>query len=452
MTIYAEDFSNWAINLKTKDIPTDVQQVLGFLVKDISGVIIAARNEDYIQSLVKTYSNTGNTIALGHKNIFDVFSSSIICGTAAHGEDFDDTFEGNPMHVGATMVSVFLSAGQFFKLNGEQILRGIAIGAELICRMALVSPTAMHKQGFHPTAICSVFGAAAGLGVVLGLNSKQLSSALGVAGSMASGIIEYLAEGTWTKRMHPGWAASSGIHAALLGRSDFLGPRTVFEGTHGFFKAFTIKEIEKDFSHLTKDLGTRWECKNLAFKPYACGTMAQPFVDCAMQLRDKVNDLSKIKSIKAKVGEGTVHRLWEPRKEKNNPSTPYSAKFSVPYCVAVTLSKGGAGLEEFNETNIADESILKIANLIEYEIDPNDEYPKNYTGTLILETTDGNIIEAKQPCFRGGKKQPLTKKDFDTKFEKNLKYAKLNDQQVKNVEEFTNSIFDNPDFSKINLF
>ena len=452
MTIYAEDFSNWAINLKTKDIPSDVQEVLSFLVKDISGVIVAARNEDYIQSLVKTYSNTGNTIALGHKNIFDVFSSSIICGTAAHGEDFDDTFEGNPMHVGATMVSVFLSAGQFFKLNGEQILRGIAIGAELICRMALVSPTAMHKQGFHPTAICSVFGAAAGLGVVLGLNSKQLSSALGVAGSMASGIIEYLAEGTWTKRMHPGWAASSGIHAALLGRSDFLGPRTVFEGTHGFFKAFTIKEIEKDFSHLTKDLGTRWECKNLAFKPYACGTMAQPFVDCAMQLRDKVNDLSKIKSIKAKVGEGTVHRLWEPRKEKNNPSTPYSAKFSVPYCVAVTLSKGGAGLEEFNETNIADQSILKIANLIEYEIDPNDEYPKNYTGTLILETTDGNIIEAKQPCFRGGKKQPLTKKDFDTKFEKNLKYAKLNDQQVKNVEEFTNSIFDNPDFSKINLF
>ena len=452
MTIYAEDFSNWAINLKTKDIPTDVQEVLGFLVKDISGVIIAARNENYIQSLVKTYSNTGNTIALGHKNIFDVFSSSIICGTAAHGEDFDDTFEGNPMHVGATMVSVFLSAGQFFKLNGEQILRGIAIGAELICRMALVSPTAMHKQGFHPTAICSVFGAAAGLGVVLGLNSKQLSSALGVAGSMASGIIEYLAEGTWTKRIHPGWAASSGIHAALLGRSDFLGPRTVFEGTHGFFKAFTIKEIEKDFSHLTKDLGTRWECKNLAFKPYACGTMAQPFVDCAMQLRDKVNDLSKIKSIKAKVGEGTVHRLWEPRKEKNNPSTPYSAKFSIPYCVAVTLSKGGAGLEEFNETNIADQSILKIANLIEYEIDPNDEYPKNYTGRLTLETVDGQIIEAKQPCFRGGKKQPLTKKDFDTKFEKNLKYAKLNDQQVKNVEEFTHSIFDNPDFSKINLF
>ena len=452
MTIYAEEFSGWATKLKTQDIPSDIQEVLSFLVKDISGVIVAARNEDYIQSLIKTYSNTGNIVALGHKNVFDVFSSSIICGTAAHGEDFDDTFEGNPIHVGATMVSTFLSAGQFFKLNGEQILKGIAIGAELICRMALVSPTAMHKQGFHPTSICSVFGATAGLGAVLGLNQKQLSSALGVAGSMSSGIIEYLAEGTWTKRIHPGWAASSGIHAALLGRSDFLGPRTVFEGTHGFFKAFTIKEIENDFSHLVEGLGTRWECKNLAFKPYACGTMAQPFVDCAIQIKKQISDLTEIKSIKAKVGEGTVHRLWEPREEKNNPSTPYSAKFSVPYCVAVALVKGGAGLEEFNVTNIKDPEILKIANLMTYEIDPNDEYPKNYTGTLIVETIDGKIIEAKQPCFRGGKKQPLTKEDFNSKFNKNLKYAKLNDDQSKQLEEFTNSIFANTDFSKINLF
>ena len=452
MTIYAEEFSGWATKLKPQDIPSDIQEVLSFLVKDISGVIVAARNEDYIQSLIKTYSNTGNIIALGHKNVFDVFSSSIISGTAAHGEDFDDTFEGNPMHVGATMVSTFLSAGQFFKLNGEQILKGIAIGAELICRMALVSPTAMHKQGFHPTSICSVFGATAGLGAVLGLNQKQLSSALGVAGSMSSGIIEYLAEGTWTKRIHPGWAASSGIHAALLGRSDFLGPRTVFEGAHGFFKAFTIKEIEKDFSHLIEGLGTRWECKNLAFKPYACGTMAQPFVDCAIQLKKQISDLSQIKSIKAKVGEGTVHRLWEPRAEKNNPSTPYSAKFSVPYCVGVALVKGGAGLEEFTEINIKNPEILKIANLMTYEIDPNDEYPKNYTGTLIVETVDGKTIEAKQPCFRGGKKQPLTKEDFDSKFNKNLKYAKLNDDQSKQLEEFTNSIFFNTDFSKINLF
>ena len=299
MKTYAEQFASWANSLDVKSLDEDLVKNFKFLLKDICGLVISARNEDYVQSLVKTYKNSGNIFVLGHKEKFDLNSSAIISGTSAHGEDYDDTFEGNPMHVGASMISMCLSAGQYFNLSGEQLIKSLVVGGELMCRLALVAPTAMHKQGFHPTSICSVFGATAGLGAVLGLNQKQLSSALGVAGSMSSGIIEYLAEGTWTKRIHPGWAASSGIHAALLGRSDFLGPRTVFEGTHGFFKAFTIKEIENDFSHLVEGLGTRWECKNLAFKPYACGTMAQPFVDCAIQIKKQISDLTQIKLIKA---------------------------------------------------------------------------------------------------------------------------------------------------------
>ena len=451
MTI-AEEYSLWAKNLQVQDISEKSIKTLKFLFKDICGIIISAKNEDYIKSLVKTYKGSGNFISIGHKRDFDLFSSAIIAGTAAHGEDFDDTFEGNPMHVGATMIPTMLAAAQKFNLSGDQILKGLAIGSELICRLALVAPTAMHKQCFHPTAVCGTFGAAAGLASVLNLSDKQITSSLGIAGSFTSGIIEYLAEGTWTKRVHPGWSANSGMNAALMAQSGFVGTRTVFEGDHGFFKAFAISHIKRDFSHLTDKLGDRWEIENLAFKPYACGTMAQPFVDCAIQLREKVSDLTTIKSIKAKVGEGTVHRLWEPRSEKNKPSTPYSAKFSVPYCVAVTLIKGGAGLEEFNETNIMDKNILKLASLIDYEIDPNDEYPENYTGTLILETFDGKILEARQPCFRGGKKQPLTQKDFDNKFIKNLEYAQLDTEKKKKVEEFTNTIFDKPDFSKINLF
>ncbi|MEK9894292.1 MAG: MmgE/PrpD family protein, partial [Pelagibacteraceae bacterium] len=327
MTI-AEEFSSWAKSLSTKDISDKSRQTLEFLFKDICGVIVSARNENYVQSLVKTYKGTGSLISLGHGKDFDMFSAAIIAGTAAHGEDFDDTFEGNPMHVGASMIPAMLSAAQKFNLSGDQILKGMIVGSELICRLALVAPTAMHKQCFHPTAVCGTFGVAAGLSSVLDMSEKQMSSALGVAGSFTSGIIEYLAEGSWTKRVHPGWSANSGMNAALMAKSDFYGPRTVFEGEHGFFKAFALREIERDYSHLTDKLGSRWETENLAFKPYACGTMAQPFVDCAVKLKEKVKDPKKIKSILAKVGEGTVHRLWEPSKEKKNPSTPYSAKFS----------------------------------------------------------------------------------------------------------------------------
>ena len=446
--IIAEEFSSWSKNLKVKDIPEKTKLTLQFLLKDICGIILSARNEDYVKSLVETYKGSGNLISLGHSERFDLFSSAIIAGTAAHGEDFDDTFEGNPMHVGATMIPAMLSAAQKFNLDGDQILKGLAVGSELICRLALVAPTAMHKQSFHPTAVCGTFGVAAGLSSVLDLSEKQMVSALGVAGSFTSGIIEYLAEGSWTKRVHPGWSANSGMNATLIAKSGFYGPRTVFEGKHGFFEAFALKEIERDYSHLTNGLGKRWENQNLAFKPFACGTMAQPFVDCAIKIRKKIKNLNEISSITAKVGEGTVHRLWEPLKEKRQPSTPYSAKFSVPYCVAVGFIRGDAGLNEFNEKSINDKEILKLASKVNYEIDPNNEYPKNYTGTLICKTSNSEFSEH-QPCFRGGIREPLTEDDIDKKYNANLNYSKISEENKKNLNNFIETLFDKPDFSKI---
>ena len=446
--IIAEEFSSWSKNLKVKDIPEKTQVTLRFLLKDICGIILSARNEDYVKSLVETYKGSGSLISLGHSERFDLFSSAIIAGTAAHGEDFDDTFEGNPMHVGATMIPAMLSAAQKFNLDGDQILKGLAVGSELICRLALVAPTAMHKQSFHPTAVCGTFGVTAGLSSVLDLSEKQMVSALGIAGSFTSGIIEYLAEGSWTKRVHPGWSANSGMNATLIAKSGFYGPRTVFEGKHGFFEAFALKEIERDYSHLTDELGKRWENQNLAFKPFACGTMAQPFVDCAIKIRKKIKNLDEISSITAKVGEGTVHRLWEPLKEKRQPSTPYSAKFSVPYCVAVGFIRGDAGLNEFNEKSINDKEILSLASKVNYEIDPNNEYPKNYTGTLICKTSENEFNEH-QPCFRGGIREPLTKDDIDKKYNANLNYSKISEENKKNLNNFIETLFDKPDFSKI---
>ena len=446
--IIAEEFSSWSKNLKVKDIPEKTKLTLQFLLKDICGIILSARNEDYVKSLVETYKGSGNLISLGHSERFDLFSSAIIAGTAAHGEDFDDTFEGNPMHVGATMIPAMLSAAQKFNLDGDQILKGLAVGSELICRLALVAPTAMHKQSFHPTAVCGTFGVAAGLSSVLDMSEKQMVSALGIAGSFTSGIIEYLAEGSWTKRVHPGWSANSGMNATLIAKSGFYGPRTVFEGKHGFFEAFALKEIERDYSHLTDGLGKRWENQNLAFKPFACGTMAQPFVDCAIKIRKKIKNLDEISSITAKVGEGTVHRLWEPLKEKRQPSTPYSAKFSVPYCVAVGFIRGDAGLNEFNEKSINDKEILSLASKVNYEIDPKNEYPKNYTGTLICKTSENEFNEH-QPCFRGGIREPLTKDDIDKKYNANLNYSKISEENKKNLNNFIETLFDKPDFSKI---
>src|SRR6266404_4936983 len=192
---------------------------------------------------------------------------------AAHGEDFDDTFEGGPVHAGAVIVPAVLAIAERNKIEGRDALRGIAVGAEVMCRASLVAPQLIHKAGFHPTAVLGAMGAAAAAATALRLSKNQFVTALGIAGSMAAGIIEYLAEGAWTKRMHPGWAAQSGIRAADLARAGFVGPRAVFEGVHGLFHGFA-HTTQGDFDALTGDFGARWLTPTLAFKPYPCGTMA----------------------------------------------------------------------------------------------------------------------------------------------------------------------------------
>src|SRR4029078_4114010 len=157
---------------------------------------------------------------------------------------------------GAVIVPAILAVSERFKLDGKAALEGIAVGIELMCRLGLVAPKMMHKAGFHPTAVFGAMGAAAAVSKALKLEKKQVVDALGVVGSMASGIIEYLAEVTGTRRMHAGWAAQSGMRAALLARSGFSGPRTVFEGVHGFFHGFA-NTTQGNFDAVAGDFAQR---------------------------------------------------------------------------------------------------------------------------------------------------------------------------------------------------
>ena len=301
-------------------------------------------------------------------------------------------------------------------------LTGIAVGTEVLCRLSLVVPKAVHKAGFHPTAIFGAMGAAAGVGAALGLNAKQIVDALGIAGSMSSGIIEYLAEGAWTKRMHAGWAAQSGIRAALLAKQGFVGPRTVFEGVHGLFHGFA-HTTKGDYDALVGDFGTRWVTDTLAFKPYPCGTMAQPYIDCAGGSPRAASSRKMSRAFVCEVAEGTVHRLWEPLADKQRPRNGYSAKFAVPYLLAAGFVHGGVGLGAFTESAIRDERVLALAAKVKFVIDPDNPYPNNYTGHIKATLKDGSVIEERQPYLRGGAQEPLTRQDVTDKFALNVQHG-----------------------------
>lgn len=391
------------------------------LVIDVAGLCIAARNADFARAALAGWEADGRCTALGHARALDAAGAAFVNGTAAHGEDFDDTFEGGPVHTGAVVVPAVLAVAEREKLPGDQALRGIAIGTELMCRASLVAPKLIHKAGFHPTAVIGALAAAAGVASALNLSKENFVSALGIAGSMASGLIEYLAEGAWTKRLHPGWAAQSGIRAADLARAGFVGPRTVLEGTHGFYHGFA-RSTAGDWAKLLDGFGRRWVSESLAFKVYACGTMTHPYIDCARRLSKRCR-LDDVAEIVCEAAEGTVHRLWEPLAAKQRPPNAYAAKFSQPYCIAAGFVLGHAGLDAFTEERVRDPRLLALASKVRYEIDPDNPYPDEFIGHVRVVLKNGGTLEERQDHFRGGAHEPLSRADLEEKFRLNCAHG-----------------------------
>jgi 2-methylcitrate dehydratase PrpD len=411
----AETLTDRILALTPERLPKTLRDKCEDLAVDVFGLCVAARNEDYVKATLAGCDDDGPCTAIGHARTLSAAGAALVNGTAAHGEDFDDTFEGGPVHAGAVIVPAVLAACERHRPDGRSALFGIAVGIETMCRLGLVTPKRVHKAGFHPTAVFGAMAAAAGVGTALGLDRKQMIDALGIAGSMAAGIIEYLAEGAWTKRMHAGWAAQSGLRAALLAKHGFSGPRTVFEGTHGLFHGFA-HTTEGRYDLLSGDFGTRWVAETLAFKLYPCGTMTHPYIDCARRLGSRGIRADEIKALTCEVGEGTVHRLWDPLADKQRPPNGYAAKFSTPYCIASGFVRGNVGLESFTDAAVRDPAVLAVAGKVRYVVDPDNPYPDNFTGHIRAELVDGRVIEERQPHMRGGAHEPLTRADIEDKF------------------------------------
>jgi len=413
-------------------LPPAVAGMCDAVLMDVAGLCVAARHSDYLQAAFRATAEPGPCTLIGHAGAFNVATAALCNGTAAHGEDYDDTFEGGPVHAGAVIIPALLATAEQHGLAGGDVARGIAVGCEVMCRLCLVAPKLVHKAGFHPTAVFGALGAAAGVSTALRLSDAQWVNALGIAGSMASGIIEYLAEGAWTKRMHPGWAAQAGYRAARLAQEGFTGPRTLFDGEHGFFHAFANRD-GCDFSAMLDGAGKAWLSADIAFKAYACGTMAHPYIDCARKLVAEGVRPGEVASIECKTAEGIVHRLWEPLAAKQHPPNGYAAKFSIPYAVAVGMLRGDAGLVEYEEAVVHDAAVRALAGKVRYFVDPDNPYPSRFTGHVRVTLASGEVREASQGHFRGGRDEPMSAEALEAKFIANCVYGGWNADRAHNA-------------------
>ena len=429
METYSETIGRFAGELKLADVPAAVVEKAKLVFLDTLGIALASSTMDFGLMAINVARKLGGpkaSLLIGTSDRVAAANAVIANGTLAHGLDYDDTLEEAIVHTGCCAGITALAAGEEVGATGAAVLEAAIVGTEVLCKLGLVAPGKFHARGFHPTAICSTFGAAAAAGKLYGLNVNQWVDAFGLCGSQSSGIIEYLADGTWTKRIHPGWSAHGGVIATLLAKEGFRGPAKVLEGTHGFFSAFGGKN-DYDFEKIL-ELGQRWEIPRLTFKSYPCGSISHPYMDCALRIKQKHSPHpDQIKEVICQTAEGPVHRLWEPLANKQKPVSSYGAKFSLPYSIAVMLIRGRAGLEEFSESAIRDPELLALAAKVRYEVDPTIDYPRHFEGHVQVKMKDGHVFTEDQLHPRGGYEDPLPPEEVETKFRANARLALAED-------------------------
>jgi 2-methylcitrate dehydratase PrpD len=416
----ARSFARFVATLSLDDVPEPVVTAASRLALDTIGNALAAVPEDFGTSVIAAVDRLGGapeSTVLGAGGKVSAANAALANGTLAHGLDFDDTREDAIVHTGSVCVPAALAVGEAVRAPGALVLEAIIAGVEVMCRVGLAVPGRFHARHYHPTALAGSFAAVAAAGKLYRLTEDQLVHALGISGSQASGIIEYLTDGSWTKRLHPGWAAHAGITAAVLAQSGFTGPVTVFEGAHGFYQAFAGGHDEARLSRLIATLGQRWEIQALTFKPYPCGSIAHPYMDCALRLRERHGIRpDDIVEIRCRTAEGPVPRLWEPLAAKHAPPNGYAAKFSLPYLLALMVVNGRAGIGDFTDEAVRDERVLCLARRVRYELDPTIDYPRRFIGDVRARLSDGREIVERQEHSRGGPDDPMTPEELEAKF------------------------------------
>jgi len=423
----ARRYARFIRGLPLDQVPPPVAAKATSLALDTLGSCLASSREEFGRAVLEAAERLGGpqeSTLIGTKARAGAANAVLANATLAHGLDFDDTREDAIVHTGCVAVTTALAVGEALGASGRAVLEAMIAGVEVMCRVGLAVPGRFHARHYHPTSLTGSFAAAAVAGKLYGLTEDQLVHAFGICGSQAGGVIEYLADGSWTKRLHPGWAAHAGVAATLLARSGFTGPESVFEGAHGFYQAFAGGYEEARLDALLATLGRTWELAELTLKPYPCGSIAQPYMDCALRLRQQHRiKPEEIAGIRCRTAEGPIPRLWEPLASKHKPANGYAAKFSLPYLLALMLVKGRATLAEFTDEAAGDQAVLAVAGKVGYEVDASIDYPRQFIGHVAIRLHDGRLLEERQDHPRGGPDFPMTREEVEAKFRGNAALA-----------------------------
>ena len=424
----AFDLARYIVNTKYDQIPTEVVSVTKKFVIDSVGVGIAgssAPGNAEIMDLLRNWGGRAESRVLVYGFKVPAPEAAFANSLLIHSADYDDTFDQTATHTNVTSLSAALATGELVSCNGEAFITAIVLGVDLTCRLALTS----HLfHGWHNTTTVGIFGAAAAAAKILGLDETQTVHALGIAYSQAAGNRQGREDGAQTKRLQPAFSAKAGVISALLAKQGVTGAHNIFQGQWGFFRLYhdpgQSYEPEKWAQNLVKDLGTRFEGINLGAKPYPCVRCAHAPVDAAIKLAlENDIDPEDIAGVTVYTNERVIDTAGGLFEIRSNPEV--DAKFSIPYTVAVALSRRAVTLDDFREKSIMQPELVDLAGRVTVVVGPEFADSKSTMGPvkISIKFKDGTELSQGAELASGHPRNPMSRTALIDKFNDCVKHS-----------------------------
>lgn len=419
MTV-TEALASWAHQLQLTDVPADVQRAAGRHLLDGLGAALAAARAQAADPAVRVATALGGppeATILGSAVQVSAPAAALANGTLLHTFDFDDTHTGGLVHATAAVLPAALAVGEQTGSDGAAVLRAAIAGYETVCRIAAAAPHGFHTRGVHATHACGVFSAALIAALLTSESQGVIVNALGIAGSAAGGLLEFLNTGAPTKQLHPGTAALNGILAARLAAAGASGPASVLEGDKGLYAALSARPA--DPGQVVAGLGTRWETAAIGVKPYPACQLLHAALDAVAAVLDQVPGPEQVSRVVVDVHPDSAMIVSEPSAIKLRPRTPYDAKFSLPWSVAALLTDRAVDLATYAPESVARAAVADLAARVESRRADGTGPAAEAPGRVTIYLASGREVSGWVPASRGTAGVPLTERDVTAKFAAN---------------------------------
>ncbi|MBV9169249.1 MAG: MmgE/PrpD family protein [Chloroflexi bacterium] len=413
----AGELATFCGSLRWAELDEAVRQRTRELLLDLLGVTLGGSRVESSSGPRELAQGAGDGQAtlIGTRQTSSADWAALANGTAAHALELDDVTTESSLHPGVAIIPAALGLAEELDASPAAMLEAIVAGYEVTMRVGnALNPASAYARGFHPTGVAGAFGAAMAAGRLLDLDDERLTHALGIAGTLASGSLEYLSNGAWTKRLNAGWAAHAGIVAARLAGAGFTGPSTVFEGRLGALHAYTD---EPYVERLVEDLGRPLQVMRVSIKPYACCRYNHGLIDCMLSLRGSFG-LDDVERIRLGVLSGGALLVADPIEQKRAPANVVDAQFSAPYASAVALVYGSGSLESYSTEKVADPRVRRLMSVTDCYRDASLDavYPRQWPAAAEVVLRDGRRFSTRVEYALGEPENPVPLDALMSKF------------------------------------